>query len=82
VPAARREPAEQRIPGGLFVEVKRLRVELGREPLDLVRVDPVPIAAEALADVKVVEIEPLGLGLGHAVLLRRVCRARNGLAAV
>jgi hypothetical protein len=81
VPAARGEPAEQRILRGLFVEVEWLRVELGGVPLDLVRVDVVRLAVETLADMKVVEVEALGLGLGHCRPLGPLDRARNARSA-
>jgi hypothetical protein len=41
VPAAGGEAAKQRLGGCLLVEVEGLRVELAREPLDLVRVHDV-----------------------------------------
>jgi len=50
VPAAGGEAAEQRLGGGLLVEVERLRVELAREPVDLVHLRDVLCAGEALSD--------------------------------
>jgi hypothetical protein len=38
--------------------MERLRIELARERLDLRRVDDMGCAGEALADVKILEIEP------------------------
>ena len=40
VPAARRQAAKHRGPGGFVVEVKGLRVELGSKALDPLGLDP------------------------------------------
>ena len=54
VPAAGGEAAKQRLGGCLLVEVEGLRVELAREPLNLVRVHDVLRASEALSDAEIV----------------------------
>jgi hypothetical protein len=46
----------------LLVEVKRLRVELRGETLDLPGVDKMRFAGESLAEVKIVEVEAVRLG--------------------
>ena len=52
-------PANMRALGRLVIEVKRLRVELAGEGLDLRFVHRMRSAVEPLSDVKIVEIEPL-----------------------
>jgi hypothetical protein len=59
VPAARHQAGEQAGLGGILVEVKRLRVELAGERLDLRFVDAVGLACEALPHVKVIEIKQI-----------------------
>jgi len=57
VPATRREAAIKCVLSGVLVEVERLRIELTSEGLDLVRVDRVRPAHEALSQVELVEIK-------------------------
>src|SRR5438128_282408 len=57
VPAARRQPAEQRLPRLVVIDMKRLRVELAGEALDLRLVQGVRSAAEALSHVQILEVE-------------------------
>src|SRR5262245_47180350 len=57
VPTARDQSLERRSLRKLRIEVKWLRIELSREGLDLLRIDSVRAAREALANLKVVEIE-------------------------
>src|ERR1700730_15998692 len=57
VPAARREALEERIAGGLFVEMKRLRIEFAREGLDLVGGERSRTAGETLTDDKIVKVQ-------------------------
>jgi hypothetical protein len=55
VPAAGRKAGEQRVGGGVLVEVKGLWVELRRETLDLIRIHYMRRAGKALADMQVVK---------------------------
>jgi hypothetical protein len=57
VPAARYQSGEQAILGGILIEMKRLRIELAGERLDLRFVHEVGIAYEALPHLKIIEIE-------------------------
>ena len=54
--AASRQAAEHCRRGGHLIEMKRLRVELTCEPLDLCLVEHLPAAGEALSDMQVVEV--------------------------
>src|SRR6185437_3683172 len=66
VPAARSQAAEQRVLRRRIVQMKRLRIELRRERLDLGLVERMRAAREALADAEIVEREELdGSGLRH-----------------
>jgi hypothetical protein len=57
VPTARRQAIEERAFRGLLVRVKRLRIELKRELLDLRFVKRVCLAGKALSDMRIVEIQ-------------------------
>src|SRR5262245_65174 len=59
MPATGREAAEQRALRGRVIEVEGLRVELRGKSFDLRRVDGVRAAAEALPDMKILEVEPI-----------------------
>jgi hypothetical protein len=71
VPAARRQSAEERVVRGLFVEVEGLRIEFGREHLDLIGVNAEPPRAKGLADRKV-----FGIALRHPRLHFALLRLR------
>jgi hypothetical protein len=60
VPAARRQAFEERSFRGLFVYVKRLRIELNRECLDLRLVDRVCRTGKAPTDIQIVVQERSG----------------------
>lgn len=55
VPAARREAAEDRVRPGCLFEMKGLRIEFPGKSLDLLRIDAIPPAGEALADMQIVQ---------------------------
>jgi hypothetical protein len=57
VPAARHEPAEHAVARRTLVEMKRLRVELVREDLDLVGGNGMRPGPKALPDPKIVQAE-------------------------
>src|SRR5262245_41847696 len=59
VPATGYEPLEEAALGCLTVCMKRLRVELGRERLDLRLVDRVGAAGKALPHMKVIQMETI-----------------------
>src|SRR6185369_13280727 len=63
VPAAGGKRAEQGPRRAFLAQVKRLRVELCGETLDLFGIDEMRGAGEALTDVQIFEIETHGRGL-------------------
>src|SRR5262249_47424484 len=56
VPAARRQATEYAFAGGILIEMKRLRIELGGKALDPIAVDAGAAGAVGLANGKVLEI--------------------------
>jgi hypothetical protein len=62
VPPAGGEPAEEGAFRRFLVEVKRLRIILRGERLDLLGVDQARLALEALTDVQVLEKKPVDRG--------------------
>jgi len=74
VPATRRQSREQRSLGRGVIEVKRLRIELAGEGLDLRLVHGMCSARESLSDMQIFEVEaPVQIMLacfGHGFTLR------------
>src|SRR3989449_7706709 len=58
VPTTGGQSSEDRVARGFFVEMERLRIELGAECLDSLRVNPHPTGAKGLPDGKVFEESP------------------------
>ena len=67
MPAAGGEPGKERLGGGILIEVKRLRVELLREPFDLFGIQSVRWAGEGLADVQIVQKQTLSLFIHFSI---------------
>jgi hypothetical protein len=72
MPTARRQTLEERALGGLVVRVKRLRIELDRECLDLRFVKPVHSAGKALSYMKIVKIQLVSRGSGRSLAARLI----------
>ena len=68
MPPARGQSAEQRRLGGFAIEVKRLRIELRRECLDLRGIDRMRRAREALAYTQIFEEKPVRADLPGSVI--------------
>jgi hypothetical protein len=63
VPTARRESAEERGARGVLIEVKWLRIELGRKRFDSLRLNLQASGAECLCDCKILKVS-----FGHRVI--------------
>src|SRR5215831_17837432 len=77
MPAARSQTAEQRCFRGFAVQVKRLRIELRRERLDLCRINRVGTTGKALADAEIVEKERAGSRFAAVVHLLSRCNLHD-----
>src|SRR5262249_39771204 len=71
VPTACHQSRKQAALSRLFVKVERLRIELTRKSFDLLLIDDVGSAREALPDSEIIEIEPIVVaGYLHGRCLR------------
>ena len=61
VPTACRQARKQGAPGHLVIKVEGLRIELTGKCFDLFLVEDVGSARKALPDLKIIEIEPVGV---------------------
>src|SRR5215471_1050810 len=77
MPAARGQSAEQRCLRGFAVQMKRLRIELRRERLDLRRINRVGAARKVLAHAEIVEKERAGNRFAAVVHLLARCNLHD-----